>query len=111
MSKRDIALYIDDIKSSIGKIEKYTQNISFKDFSNDSKTIDAVVRNLEIVGEAVKNIPKAIKVKHPEIPWKKIIGARNKAIHEYFGIDLNILWETIKEDISQLKEQIERIKL
>lgn len=109
MSKRDIALYIDDIKSSIGKVEEYIKDMSYEKFSNDSRTIDAVVRNLEIIGEAVKNIPKEVQVKNPAIPWKKIIGARNKAIHEYFGIDSKILWVTVKEDIPQLKEQIKKI--
>ena len=95
MSERNIALYLDDIRTSIDKIETYTKGLSFDSFSNDPKTVDAVVRNLEIIGEAAKNIPKEIKVKYPEIPWKPIMGTRDKVIHEYFGIDLEILWKTL----------------
>lgn len=109
MSKRNIALYLDDIRNAVEKIEEYTKNITFRDFSNDSRTIDAVVRNLEIIGEAAKNIPKEFSLKYPEIPWKKIGGMRDKVIHEYFGIDLEIVWQTIKEDLPLLKEKIIKI--
>lgn len=110
MSKRNITLYLDDITTSIDKIETYTKGLSYDSFSNDPKTVDAVVRNLEIIGEAAKNIPKEIRVKYPEIPWKPIMGTRDKVIHEYFGIDLEILWKTLQEDIPQLKVQIAKIK-
>ncbi|MCG2717230.1 MAG: DUF86 domain-containing protein [Nanoarchaeota archaeon] len=109
MFKRNITLYLEVIKNSIKKIEKYTKELSFDDFSNNEKTVDAVIRNLEIIGEAVNNIPKEIKVKYTFIPWNKIIGMRNKVIHEYFGIDLEILWETIKKDIPKLKKEIKKL--
>lgn len=75
-------------------------------FFNDTKTIDAVVRNLSVIGEAVNNIPDEIKIKYQDIPWDEIIGMRNKVIHEYFGVDADILWETIKTDLPIFKKQI-----
>ncbi len=109
--KRNVSLYIDDIKDSICKIEKYVKGITYSHFRKDSKTIDAVVRNLEIIGEAVKNIPADIKKKNSSVPWKQIIGMRNKITHEYFGVDVEVVWETIQKDIPELKNEIRRIKI
>ena len=109
MSKRGDKLYLEDIKESIKKIEKYTKGMSFAVFARDMRTIDAVVRNISVIGEAVKNISKETKSKNPEISWREIIGMRNKVIHEYFGIDEEILWKTIKEDIPIFKKQIFKI--
>lgn len=106
MSKREVRLYLIDIKDSIGKIEKYTKDLTFRKFCHDSKTIDAVVRNLSVIGEAVQNIPQDVKTKNPAIPWKEAAGLRNKVIHEYFGMDEEILWKTIKEDLPSFKKQI-----
>lgn len=104
MSKRNIKLYLDDIQDATDKIESYTSNISLEKFRNDTKTIDAVIRNIEIIGEAARHIPEDVRLKFPEVPWSLMIGARNKAIHEYFGVDTAILWQTIKEDIPLLKK-------
>ena len=109
MSKRGIKLYLEDIKDSIRKIEKYTRGVGLDKFSRDEKLIDAVVRNLSIIGEAVINIPKEIKGKNPDVSWKEIKGMRNKVIHEYFGIDEEILWKTIKEELPIFKDQIKKI--
>lgn len=109
MSRRDIHLYIEDIKNSIAKIEKYTDKLTAGEFAADPKTIDAVIRNLSIIGEAVNNIPEDIKEQYAEMPWIAVIGMRNKIIHEYFGVDEDILWKTIKEDLPVFKEQIERL--
>jgi len=98
MSDRPIKLYLTDIKEAIGKIEGYIIGMSFGDFKSDSRTVDAVVRNIEIIGEAAKH-------------RKEIVGTRSKAIHEYFGIDLEILWKTATQDISELKRQIDRIEV
>ncbi|MEK6646159.1 MAG: DUF86 domain-containing protein [Candidatus Firestonebacteria bacterium] len=106
MSKRESRLYLEDIKDSIGKIERYIKDLSFDEFTEDDKTIDAIVRNLSIIGEAARNIPEDIKLKNPDIAWIEIIGMRNKITHEYFGIDEDILWKTIKEDLPILKNQI-----
>lgn len=80
-------------------------------FKNDPKTIDAVTRNIEVIGEAAKHIPSEIRLKHVEIPWKEIIGTRSKVIHEYFGVDEEILWKTVQEDLPLLKKQMREIKL
>lgn len=108
--KRSLNLYLEDIRTAINKIERYTKTKSFAGFRKDEKTIDAVIRNLEIIGEAAKSIPQETKDMHRCIPWKGIIGMRNKVIHEYFGVDVEILWKTVKEDISGLKEKIEELK-
>ncbi|HBB02471.1 MAG: hypothetical protein US89_C0012G0025 [Candidatus Peregrinibacteria bacterium GW2011_GWF2_38_29] len=110
MPKRDIFLYVNDIYCSCNKILKYTKGCNFAKFKKDEMIIDAVVRNLEIIGEAAKNAPSKLKESHKEIPWKQIIGMRNKVTHEYFGIDSEILWEAIREDIPALKEKIAKIK-
>lgn len=106
MSKRDIRLYIEDVRESIAKIEKYTKGLDYNTFIKDPKTIDAVVRNLSVIGEAVKNFPDNLKSKYPQVPWREIAGTRNKTIHEYFGIDEDILWKTVKEDMPAFKKQI-----
>ena len=111
MSSRSIELYLTDIKEAIDKIEKYVRQMTFTDFEQDSKTVDAVIRNIEVIGEAAKHIPAEVRLKPGEIPWKQIVGSRSKAIYEYFGIDLEILWKTVTEDIPKLKKQIAKIKV
>ena len=109
MSKRGIKLYLEDIKDSIRKIEKYTRSVDFDEFSRDEKLIDAVVRNLSIIGEAVIHIPKEIKAKNTDVAWKEIKGMRNKVVHEYFGIDEEILWKTVQDDLPVFKKQIAKL--
>ena len=109
MSKRGIKLYLEDIQNSIRKIENYTRDSGFDKFSKDEQMIDAVVRNISIIGEAVKNIPKEIKAKSPNVAWNEIKGMRNKVVHEYFGIDEEILWKTVKDDLPTFKKQITKL--
>ncbi|OGI16655.1 MAG: hypothetical protein A3J63_02170 [Candidatus Moranbacteria bacterium RIFCSPHIGHO2_02_FULL_40_12b] len=109
MSKRSDELYLSDIRNSIGRIEKYSKNMAFKEFARDWKTIDAITRNISIIGEAAQRVSKKTKDAHPEIPWRKAIGMRNKVIHEYFGVNDEILWKTIKEDLPVFKKQIAEI--
>ena len=97
--KRDPRLYLDDIFDAIEKIENYVEDLSFEEFSEDSKTVDAIVRNFEIIGEATKRIPSETKEKYPQIPWKMMAGTRDKLIHEYFGVNLQTLWKAVKEDL------------
>lgn len=111
MSDRPIKLYVEDIKAAISKIEVYIKNMTFDEFKNDAKTMDAVIRNIEVIGEATKHIPNEIRLKHVEIPWKEIIGTRSKVIHEYFGVDEAILWKTVYDDLPKLKKQIEEINI
>ena len=96
MSERHPKLLLQDILDSVEKIVSYTQRLTYDEFINDSKTIDAVVRNFEIIGEATNRLPDEIKEVNPEIDWHKIKGLRNRIVHNYFGIDYNIIW-TIKE--------------
>ena len=110
MPKQEINLYIEDIYFSCNKIANYTKDYNFEKFRKDEKTVDAVVRNLEIIGEAAKNIPPKLRKQYKEIPWTKIISMRNKITHEYFGIDHSILWKTVEEDIPTLKKKISKIK-
>ena len=106
---RDYKIYLEDILKAIDKIQNYTQNISFEKFSEDEKTLDAVVRNLEILGEAIKNVPEEIRKKHPDIEWKKISGLRDILIHEYFGVDKDIIWDVIQHKLPLLQKQIKTI--
>ena len=96
MSKREPFLLVEDIIDSVGKIFDYTQNLSFDEFTKDGKTIDAVIRNFEIVGEAANRLPEDFKENHSDIDWHRIRGFRNRIVHDYFGIDYAIVWE-IKE--------------
>lgn len=103
---RDYKLYLDDILQAIKKIEKYTKGLSLAELKKHDLVIDGVVRNLEIIGEAVKNIPSHIKDKYPDVEWKKISGLRDILAHEYFGIDLEILWDIIKNKLPGFKKEI-----
>lgn len=108
--KRDVMVQIEDIIESLLRIEEYTLSINKDDFISNVQIQDAVVRWLEIIGEAVKNIPQEIKVKYPHIPWKKIAGMRDLLVHEYFGVNLDRIWKVAKEDIPNLKKEISEIK-
>lgn len=109
MSKRDWKLFLMDILESIEKIESYISELSFEEFMRSEKTKDAVVRNLEIIGEAANHIPKGIQERFNEIPWKQIISMRNRLIHGYFVIDYNIVWEIITVELPSLKEKIKEL--
>jgi len=106
MPKRDVALLIEDIISAIGKIERYSAGLSREGFLADEKTIDAVARNLEIIGEAARNVPDDFAAAHPEVPWQRIAGLRNRIVHDYFGLDLDIIWQILQADLPQLKSQL-----
>jgi len=108
MSKRDWKLLFEDILESIKKIERYTQDIDYHGFIVNSMIVDAVVRNLEIIGEASKNISQDIQQKHSGIPWKKLAGIRNRIVHEYFGVDHEIIWFIVENELAQLKQLIEK---
>lgn len=107
--KREIGDYIEDIIDAMSKAMKFVENISYEEFINDDKTNFAVIRALEIIGEATKNIPHEVKRKYPEIPWQDIRGMRNKVIHEYFGVNLRIVWKTVKDSLPPLKPLFEKI--
>lgn len=104
MSKRDWKILFEDIIESIKKIEDYTKDISFQDFAQSPLIIDAVVRNIEIIGEASKNIPQEVQNKFKDIPWQKIKGIRNRIVHEYFAVDISIIWFITQNELGPLKE-------
>lgn len=91
-SERDAILYLRDIVLSIERIQEYLSGIDFERFQEDYKTIDAVIRNFEVIGEACKNLPKSIKDKYTNVPWEEMYRLRNRISHEYFGIDYEIIW-------------------
>ena len=106
---RDYKVYLQDILEAIRKIQNFTKGISKNSFLSDEKTFDAVIRNLEIIGEAIKNIPDHVRNNHHKIEWRKIAGLRDVLIHEYFGIDEDIVWEIIEDKLPHLKRQIQEI--
>lgn len=106
---RDHRLYFDDILEASKRIDAYTEGLSIAKFKNTTLVVDAVVRNLEIIGEAIKHIPAQTREKHPEIEWKKIAGLRDILAHEYFGIDLDVVWDIIKNKLPNLRKQVRRL--
>lgn len=106
MSKRDDWLLLEDIIEACDKINKYTKGMSYEDFVNDDKTIDAVVRNFEVIGEAANRLSNETLLHHQNLQWRQIIGLRNRLIHGYFGVDYQILWNIMKENLNQFREQI-----
>jgi len=109
MTKRELGDYIQDILEAIGEVEDFTAGIQFDDFVEDKKTVNAVVRSLEVIGEAAKKIPDNLRDKYPEIPWKRMTGMRDKLIHEYFGIDLEIVWEVVNNELPPIKPLIQKV--
>ena len=104
---RDWTLYLEDVLACCRKVERYTGGMTREQFKADDKTYDAVVRNLEILGEAAKNIPPSVQAMMPEIDWRKPAGLRDVIAHAYFGIDDAILWDVIQHKVPQLRMAIE----
>lgn len=102
-------VYLQDIFDSIVRIENYVLNMNYDDFANDRKTVDAVIRNLEIIGEAAKNTSDKFRNTYDEIPWKEMAKMRDKLIHGYFDVNFDLIWETVKHDLSQIKPKIKKI--
>ena len=110
MSKREPSVLLDDIRTSIAKIERYIANLDEAAFLADEKTIDAVVRNLEIIGEAAKQLPAEFKMRYSKVPWPQIAGLRNRIVHDYAGIDLKLVWNILQTAIPKLALQIAELK-
>lgn len=102
-------MYLEDMNLAMERIAEYTQGFSLSKFKEDYKTVDAVIRNFEIIGEASKNLPNEIKKKHPKVPWSEMYVLRNKVSHEYFGIDYEIIWDVATNYLPENKKQIEVI--
>ncbi len=115
MKKKATIFFLQDIENSLEKIFRYTDGMSYDEFIIDDKTKDAVERNFEIIGEAVKNLSEEYRIKHPHIPFKQVAGMRDKLIHDYFGVDYELVWKTIKSKLpkfsSEIKNLIEKEKI
>ena len=109
MPLRDWKFRIQDILDAVGKVGEYTQGMDFKSFTEDRKTVDAVVRNLIIIGEAAIQIPEEVCARHPEVPWYEMRGMRNFIVHEYFKASDKIIWDTVQVDLPLLPALLENI--
>jgi len=106
MSRREWSLFVADMQEAIEKIAGYVDAMTFTDFQSDTRTVDAVVHNLLVIGEAARCLPASIKENHPDIDWIAINGLRNRIAHEYFGLSLSVIWEIVQTDLPRLQQQL-----
>ena len=111
MKKRDYKLFIQDIVDAMGRIEEFVGDMTLDELEADEKTSSAVIRKFEVIGEAVKHIPKKVKEEHKDIQWKSMAGMRDRLIHAYFGIDYKLVWAAIKAEIPKLKPKLKKLLL
>ncbi len=109
MKKRDDRVYLHDMLDAIRIIETYLQGLTYETFGQDKLRQDGVVRELEIIGEASRNLSEAFQLQHAEIPWADIIGMRHKIVHDYSNVNLRIVWDTVANDLPPLKQQLKQI--
>ncbi len=102
MARREYVDYLRDMLDAAEKVRNFVAGMQYEDFMADEKTLFAVVRALEIIGEASKKVPKPVRDKYPELPWRVMAGTRDRLVHEYFGVDREVVWQTLREDIPQL---------
>ncbi|MGB9721564.1 MAG: DUF86 domain-containing protein [bacterium] len=107
--KRDDFVYLKHILDAISRIEEYTRGLEYEDFINSNLIQDGVIRQIEIIGEATKKLSTEIRKKYPEMPWEDMAGMRDKLIHDYFGVDIDVVWNTVERDIPKLKNKLKDI--
>lgn len=108
-NKREIVDFLDDILEAIADLRNFTAGMTFEDFCADRKTTNACIRSLEVIGEATKKIPAEIRQQKPQLPWQAIAGMRDKLSHEYFGVDLTIVWQTIQHDLAVFEQAVSEL--
>jgi len=106
---RDFQIYLEDVIEAVDSIEEYTRELTYEAFVKDKKTVDAVVRNFEVIGEATKHIPEKVRMEYPSVPWRDMAGIRDKLIHGYFGVNLDVVWKTIKERLPKVRPLLEEV--
>ena len=109
MSERTDSDFLSDIQEAIRRIIEYTAGMTYQAFVEDTKTQDAVIRNLEIIGEATKNLSKEFREGHPDVPWRGMARVRDRLIHHYFGVNLDIVWQIVTDELSKVASQLESI--
>ena len=110
MSKRDAGVLLEDIRDALRKVSSYIDGMDLAAFMADEKTVDAVIRNIGVIGEAAKQLPEDFKAAHPEIPWHQVAGMRNRLIHDYAGVDLEIVWQVASAALPAMAAEISRIR-
>jgi uncharacterized protein with HEPN domain len=110
MSSRSSRLLVDDMWEAVCKIQRYTAGMSHSAFVGDEMATDAVIRNLEVIGEAANRLPEAFKKDHASVEWHKIVGLRHRIVHEYFGVDLDIVWRILEDDLPLFRQELESIR-
>jgi len=109
MSERMDRDSLSDIQEAIHRIAEYTSGMTYRGFLGDTKTQDAVIRNLEVIGEATKNLSKAFRERHSEVPWKVMASVRDRLIHHYFGVNLDIVWQIVTDELPKVSSRLEKI--
>jgi len=106
---RDICLYLHDIIENIGEAEGFIAGMTYEEFIGDKKTVNAAIRSIEVIGEAAKHVPEDIRAKRPDVPWKDMAGMRDKCIHDYVGIDYEVVWTAVRDELPSLRQTIQSL--